>query len=412
MRQATPTPAPREGLYRFARIFLALVLGIEGIDLTVTANKLVTVYPWMWVVGLVMAAGGLGYVGYELRDLRSVAPRGGTMASEPRPTIATRLLDRITGNGRRLALFPAAGVAVILADVTYNALFTGSVNNAFQGTHDTVAMLLGAVLLSYNFIPATYAKEKNFALFFAIALFGFLVVPVTLIRIFSHQAELSVDVYSSTLLAPPIVAILRAMGVYAFSSGIDLTFAVQGNRTATLAITTSCSGIYSFTIFASAFTSFVIVEFERFQVRVLGILGLGILTAYAANLLRMTIIVLVGHYTDGDDLKNALWTHANIGWVLFLIWIAVFWYAMFRVFLKDKVRETDQAFRVLDLSQNLQCVSCGEVIDPGNIPESCPACGREFELTEIEEGEAPPRPPKRSRSGRRAPERPTAGNAE
>ena len=143
----------------------------------------------------------------------------------------------------------------------------------------------------------------------------------------------------------------------------------------------------SFTIFSSAFTAFVVVEFEKFRARVLAILALGILAAYFANLIRMTIIVLVGAFTDGPRLENALWTHANIGWLLFLGWIALFWFLMFRYVIRDKAQEIDDTFRLIDLSEDLACVSCGEAVDPEAIPESCSNCGREFELVAADDEE-------------------------
>ena len=49
---------------------------------------------------------------------------------------------------------------------------------------------------------------------------------------------------------------------------------------------------------------------------------LGILMSYIANLIRMTIIVIVGHYYG---IESLLWTHENIGWIIFTIWMIIFW---------------------------------------------------------------------------------------
>ncbi len=366
------------------------MIGIEGIDLTVTSNKLVAVYPWMWAVGLAMAGGGLGYVVWELRSPGALVqkPRRGDPSEAP--TMGTRFLSWLTARGRHQWIFPLAGFAIILGDVLYNGLFTDSVYNALAGTQDAVAFLLGGVLLAYNFLPQNLRREKEFALFFSVALFGFLVVPITLIRLFSQQANASIDVYSATMLAPPIVAILRAAGVYAFSEGIDVTFELARGGLARLGITTSCSGIYSFTIFSAAFTAFIIVEFDSLRARVIGLLLVGIGTAYLANLLRMTTIVLVGHYTDDLRLQNALWVHANIGWVLFLGWIAIFWFLMFKYMIRDKAEAYEDAFRLLDLSKDLACSDCGAPVDPEAIPEQCRSCGRLFELSEVDEDEMGP----------------------
>jgi len=92
------------------------------------------------------------------------------------------------------------------------------------------------------------------------------------------------------------------------------------------------SGIYSFGIFASAFVAFVLTEFDRFRPKVLGLLALGFLTAYAANILRMVLIVMFGVYsnTPQDSVNNLLVAHSNLGWLIFLGWIALFWGIVFR----------------------------------------------------------------------------------
>ena len=59
----------------------------------------------------------------------------------------------------------------------------------------------------------------------------------------------------------------------------------------------------------------------------------GILAAYLANLLRMFIIVMVGHYRGSDAL---MWAHANAGWLIYMAWIALFWWLLFRWFFKQQ----------------------------------------------------------------------------
>ena len=36
----------------------------------------------------------------------------------------------------------------------------------------------------------------------------------------------------------------------------------------------------------------------------------------------MTIIIIVGHYYG---IESLLWTHENIGWMIFTIWLIIFW---------------------------------------------------------------------------------------
>ena len=166
--------------------------------------------------------------------------------------------------------------------------------------------------------------------------------------------------------------------------------------TATVGITTSCSGIYSFTIFSAAFASFVLVEYRRFEARVFALLAAGVLTAYFANLLRMLIITLVGHFYDTttNGLENFNWAHANAGWLIFLVWIALFWWIVFRFGMKGtlpsrsvtrgEIPVEDIPEGMVELSREIYCSSCGLEIDRDEIPEECPECGQTFEL-ELEE---------------------------
>ena len=78
------------------------------------------------------------------------------------------------------------------------------------------------------------------------------------------------------------------------------------------------------------------VEYRRFDQKVAILLGLGILTSYVANLLRMSIIILVGSHYGTDAL---LWTHENLGELIFLAWIAVFWSFMFNYLFDSEQKE-------------------------------------------------------------------------
>ena len=61
-----------------------------------------------------------------------------------------------------------------------------------------------------------------------------------------------------------------------------------------------------------AFIAFVLTEYDRPSGGMLLLLGLGLLTAYVANVLRMVVIVLIGYYTDTaeTDLQNMLVAHS------------------------------------------------------------------------------------------------------
>jgi rubrerythrin len=86
----------------------------------------------------------------------------------------------------------------------------------------------------------------------------------------------------------------------------------------------------------------------------------------------MTIIVLVGVQYGTSAM---LATHENAGSIIFLGWIALFWYLMYRFVLKPS-RDKEKAGDGVD---ELRCANCKFKVDPDHIPKKCPKCGQVFE---------------------------------
>ncbi|MGI0149128.1 MAG: exosortase/archaeosortase family protein, partial [Thermoplasmata archaeon] len=259
----------------------------------------------------------------------------GLEPSVVRSSLSSRLLHVLTVRGRLMPYFPIIGIAVVVADLAYNAALSAT---PALLTEDTIVLLGAGALISYGFVPARFARERDFVLMFFVVLNAILVVPLVVARLYYADFERSVDLYSWVALAPQTSAVLNLLGVSNTLHSVPgttapgLTFQPQNLAVeVTVVITTACSGIYSFGIFASAFIAFVTTEYERSTQRVWGLLGLGLLTAYVANVLRMVVIVMIGYYaeTAGTDLQNMLLAHSYAGWLIFLGWIALFWGVLF-----------------------------------------------------------------------------------
>ena len=336
---------------RRTMILVALVTTFAG--LTVILNQPEgTSLAW---VGIPLVAGGAAML------VGIVWPAGTRLAEAP-PSLASKLIRRATWNGRLVRLFPMLGVMMLAADLLYNLKL--SATPALQ-TEDTIVILAAGVFIVYGFVPPRFSRERDFVLTFAVALNAILVVPLLLARAWEANFERSVDVYSWVALAPQTSAVLRLVGVentihpVAGATAPGLTFTPQHlGVPVTVVITTACSGIYSFGIFASAFVAFVLTEFQRPARRVWLLLGLGMLTAYVANVLRMVIIVLVGYYTDSTqtDLQNMLVAHSYAGWLIFLGWIALFWAILFKV---APIGETSLVRREIYGGRKHKATRCG-----------------------------------------------------
>jgi len=320
-----------DGLAAFARLkhrwmaLVALVSTFAGVALAIDRPK-GTILEWLAVPLLAVGGAIFAWVVWP-RTTETIG------ASE---SLANRFLHRVTFGGRLIPLFPAIGVGIVLADLVYN--FTLSATPGLY-TEDTIVLLAAASLMGYGFVPDRFSRERDFVLVFFVCLNGILVLPLLAARAFYADFERSVDLYSWIALAPQTSAVLKLVGVanavhaVPGSTAPGLTFQPQNLPTqVTVVITTACSGIYSFGIFAAAFVAFVATEYNRLSRKVLLLLGVGLAAAYAANVLRMVVIVLVGYYTDtpGTDLQNMLVAHSSAGWIIFLAWIALFWAIVFR----------------------------------------------------------------------------------
>jgi archaeosortase C (PEF-CTERM variant) len=337
-------PSPKA----YLQLLLGLVITFQGLALAITSNKLVTYYWWMSFVGIAMAVGGIYYLyRYLPREVLRLPMSEAAKAraahelvrklsrGEKPTTLAERLTDGLTLRGRLLPFLPVIGIAIIVLDLIWNLVLTDS--TVFM-TYDWIALLTGVFLIGYNYIPSDYNRERDFAFVFLLALALMLIVPVLLERAAEGNPASSegISAYSEYLLAKPVDGMMDLSGVETRIDGINITFLTKDGDQIRLLIATSCSGVYSFAIFTAAFLAFVATEFREWDPRLKWFLALGILAAYIANLLRMYIIVMMGHFYGREAL---LWTHANVGWLLYMVWIAAFWWLLFRWFFKQKAKE-------------------------------------------------------------------------
>jgi len=354
---------------RRTMILVALVTTFAGFALVLNQPER-TSLAW---VGVPLAAVGAAMLVGIVWPARTRLP-------EAPPSLASTLIRRATWNGRLVRLFPMVGVMMLAADLLYNLKLSAS--PALQ-TEDTIVILAACVFIVYGFVPPQFSRERDFVLTFVIALNAILVVPLLLARAWAADFERSVDFYSWVALAPQTSAVLRLVGVQntihpvtgATAPGLTFTPQHVGVQV-TVVITTACSGIYSFGIFASAFVAFVLTEFQRPARRVWLLLGLGMGTAYVANVLRMVIIVLVGYYTDtsATDLQNMLIAHSYAGWLIFLGWIALFWALLFRFLPTESVTRSAEPPTETIGRLRSRCGICGGALTPLAAAIRC-ACG-------------------------------------
>src|SRR5947208_11930874 len=348
-------------------LILAALLGtFAGVDLLLNRPE----GSWLQWLGVPLLAGG--------GSLLAVCAWPTSLLSQKNRTyLANRFIRTITWHGRLVPYFPVIGISILFADLGYNAILSPT---PALLTEDTIFLMGGCALILYGFVPIRYAKERDFLLVFFIVLNSILVLPLLLARVMYADVERSVDLYSWVALDPQTGAILNLLGVantvhaVAGSTAPGLTFSPRNlSIQVTVVITPACYGIYPCGIFAAAFTSFVLTEYERASRRIWVLLVLGSITAYVANVLRMVSIVLVGYYTDtpGTDLQNMLIAHSYLGWLIFIGWIAPFWMVVLKyVSPRPEVSELSER-----RTHGSRCARCDGAMSP--LVQGCRCgCGR------------------------------------
>jgi exosortase/archaeosortase family protein len=355
--------------HRAIVILVALLSAVGGADLLLNRPK-GSELQWFAVPFLALGAALFAW---------AVWPKG-VVPAMIRRSLASRLLEFVTWRGRLVPYFPIIGIGLIVADLAYNVALSST---PALLTEDTIVLLGAGALICYGFVPPRFARERDFVLVFLLMLNAILVVPLLVARAFYADFERSVDLYSWVALAPQTSAVLNVLGVsntlhpvYG-STAPGLTFTPTNlGIPVTVVITTACSGIYSFGIFASAFIAFILTEYEQPSTRIWALIGLGFLASYVANVLRMVITVLVGYYTDtpGTYLQNMLVAHSYAGWLIFLSWIALFWGALFRFLPPNRPPHAEAEAGIRSRRVESACLICSEVLTPA-VPATRCGCG-------------------------------------
>ncbi len=337
------------------KLVIGLVVLFAGLDLAILLSHT------QRFVGIILIFMGIGLLLWAVKE---DIPKAKLKKEDE--NFVTWLIDLLTIRGRLKPLLPVAGLVILVLVALFNIYFS---NKSYLGSNDYVALILAGVLFVYNFVPSKYSVERDFAFLFSILLFVLLVIPTTILSLTSGEVDTNSPL-TYYFLSLPTVAIVNLFGIPAVTPGfnpqigleafnyIDLT-GPDGFNIA-LHISLSCSGLYSVAIFTSAFIAFVAVDYKIFDRKVIQFLSLGIFLAWLANVLRMSIIVAVGRFYGGDTM---VWVHNNIGEIIFMIWVCIFWLIMFK-YLHAPDKEGKEPSPEPDKNRKGECAICGESLSP------------------------------------------------
>lgn len=319
--------APEGSTRRKIVQLIAVILFFQGVSIAVLSSHFGPALGLLsMVLGIVILLAFPPKLGLE-----GPAPVEGTPSGQSE-TYGIKLVEYVyqkTG-GERTAT--ALGLVLIAGILLYNAYLS---TRPDIGDLDLLSMILGGLLVAYPATSRRFKVEMCFTLLFVAFVVVILVIPQAALS--SGGDSSAGNWYVHYMLAAPFAFALNLLGIDASAFAEVVRITLSDGTVHMLAISAACAGLYSFSIFVSAFISFMLV-FERlpFKVMVL-VLSLGLLIAYLGNLLRMVVIGVIGYLYGMDAL---LWAHNNIGWIVFLGWSSVFWYAVLR-YANRRTRESN-----------------------------------------------------------------------
>ena len=306
MRDYLETLLPPETSRRKVVQILSIILVVEGLSVVMLFS-----YAALWI-GLVSLVIGV----VVLTLLRSKHEEAREAPEPPGLRLIDHLVKLIGGEYVVMIL----GAVVVTTVLLYNQVVSA---RSELGDIDTISIMFGVVLMLHPLLYNRFKLEMGFAIIFVGTVVVLLVLPQVLQSLSSGSGSAAGDWYVHYMLAAPFAGILEVIGIPASSVGNLVTIQLQDGSIHTLSISAYCAGLYSFSIFLAAFFAFVLVVESLPKKTSVVVLTLGLLAAYLGNILRMVVIGVVGYYRGMEDM---LWTHENVGWMIFLGWSAAFWW--------------------------------------------------------------------------------------
>lgn len=243
-------------------------------------------------------------------------------------------LDYIFSNYFSVKNLPYVGTLLMLI-IIYLNIFILDTNPSADGPstrfgiNDQIILVFSFSCILFPFLPEKYVMERDFLFLFSFFLLIIFILPQTLTLVLSKfNISLFPNIeFRSIFLARPLSLFLNFTGYESVVNGEYIYFRLLDGTVVHLFIAERCSGLHSVVIFLSAFFSYLLTEAKKFEIDYLVLALFGILASYMANLFRMFSIILIGHYRGLEAMD---WAHANLGWLIFFIWMALFWHFSFR----------------------------------------------------------------------------------
>jgi archaeosortase C (PEF-CTERM variant) len=216
------------------------------------------------------------------------------------------------------------GFILILIDIAYNLYVGDAFRSLDYGILSIgfVIILLNMNLLWFLQLDEEMASVLTYFFFIFVSIYAFLFEGIGIV--FSNaehpllvpmtQISIRLSVFLLNFIAPTTI----------YESGDWRGINFNGFE---VGIATACSGIQSITVFLSAILAYFIAN-KNFGIKKTAIYtAIGMFILFLMNVLRIMMITMVGYYKGGEAM---LFAHANLGWILFVLAMALFWYLITR----------------------------------------------------------------------------------
>ncbi len=221
------------------------------------------------------------------------------------------------------------GFLLIVIDIIFN-LFVGDE----LGNFDISLILcgIGIVLLNMNVLKFLNLDEKfiNFAsrfIFIFVLLYGFLFSGITHLTGSSSENYLftfltlwssKVSCFFLNFVGPTSIRIISDQ----WSHGVSINF--KGFE---VGIYSPCSGVESIVVFLAAVAGYILSDRNIKLKKMISLTVIGLIALFFINVFRICLLVLIG-YGWGDTAMRFF--HYNLGWIFFVLSMAVFWLLVMR----------------------------------------------------------------------------------
>jgi len=210
------------------------------------------------------------------------------------------------------------GALIVAADIAYNIL-----THSELGTLDIMTFLLGISLIAYDINNEEISRMGKFGAYMSAT---FIVLFLLFFSLFNYLNIGFTHTFDHYFVLLPSVFIIQTIGIPIHVIATE-TVRIRGVEEMSVIIGGPCSGLYSMFLLIAlmvAYTRIERVERSKF----FSLLFISVAVAYFANLMRVSVLYIVGFYYG----KEVMYTvHVHLGWVIFVIVVAMLLYVLDRM---------------------------------------------------------------------------------